>query len=269
MEAGGSHVSPSRIIRMDRSCVNPHAAPQCPPSARVGSVELWDCPHSFVWAPDGRYFSCPAAAAKGSDRRTASLRMVWRYAPQSGGQTADAGRHDLFWAVAALDRRPVERHADGSGPGRDELGGALCGVDPQRGLSGLRHARGVDRLARQPTGCVAAGMVAPVAPGAARHPTGLDGPGAGGPRLVGTLALPAYCPPRLASPGADQPGREISSGWPDAVVLAARVGGPGGPGVARSWYGLRLGRASARLHPGGVVGRGLHRPMVAADGSGA
>ena len=76
-----------------------------------------------------------------------------------------------------------------------ELGGTVCGPDPQCGLSRLCPPRGMDRVACQPAWRLAAGMVAPVATGASCHPTGLDGAGAGGPRFVGTLALPAYCPP--------------------------------------------------------------------------
>src|SRR2546428_8385415 len=63
MKAGGRHVSPAWIIRMDRSRVNPHAAPQCAPGARVGAVELRDCAHPVVWAPHSRDLSGPADGA--------------------------------------------------------------------------------------------------------------------------------------------------------------------------------------------------------------
>src|SRR5688572_7672622 len=52
MAAGGPHVAPARMIRMDRLWGNPYAALPCAAGARVGAVELWDCPHPVVWAPD-------------------------------------------------------------------------------------------------------------------------------------------------------------------------------------------------------------------------
>src|SRR5439155_10596214 len=125
MYTGGNHVSPARIIRMDRSCVNPHAAPQCAPSTRAGAVELWDCPHPVVWTPDGRHLSGPADAPEGRYRRTAAVRMVLPDGAQSGGPTPDDGRHDVFHALAALGGGLVGQYTDGAGPRRDELGGPL------------------------------------------------------------------------------------------------------------------------------------------------
>src|SRR6266446_4281712 len=99
MEAGGCHVSPTRIIRMDRTRVNPHATPQCPPGTCVGAVELWDCTHPLVRAPDGGHLSGPADAAEGGDCRTEALRMVVPGRPPSRRQAAGRGRYDVFHAV--------------------------------------------------------------------------------------------------------------------------------------------------------------------------
>src|SRR6267143_641753 len=122
MKAGGRHVSPAWIIRMDRSRVNPHAAPQCAPGARVGAVELRDCAHPVVWAPHSRDLSGPADGAKGGHGRTAALRMVLRYLSQSGRQTADPGRHHVFCPLAVLDCDLVDRDAPGLGPRRHQPG---------------------------------------------------------------------------------------------------------------------------------------------------
>src|SRR5205823_2988589 len=154
MKGGETHVSPAWIIRMDRCSVNPHAAPQCPAGARVGysgfinaaaafqcpagarvgPVELWDCADPVVRAPDRGHVSGPADAAEGRHGRTAALRMVLPGRPQSGGQAADGGRHDVFSALVALGSHLVGQYADGPGPRRDELGSPLCGVDGQRGV---------------------------------------------------------------------------------------------------------------------------------------
>ena len=62
-------------------------------------------------------------------------------------------------------------------------------------------------------GCLAAGMVVPAATGAAGHPTGLDGAGAGGPGLVGTLALPAHWAAWAGIPAADHTRARSSALW--------------------------------------------------------
>src|SRR5512134_818025 len=116
MYAGANHVSPARMIRMDRSCVNPHAPPQRAPGAGVSTVELWDCAHPVVWTPDGGHLSGSADAPEGGYRRTAAVRMVLPGRAQSGGQTPDAGRHDVFHALAALGGGLVGHHPDGAGP---------------------------------------------------------------------------------------------------------------------------------------------------------
>ena len=65
------------------------------------------------------------------------------------------------------------------------VGGPVCRLDRQCGVSGLCHPRGLDRLAGQPARGMAAGMAAHAAAGAPRHPGGLDGAGAGRPRACG------------------------------------------------------------------------------------
>src|SRR5215217_6252961 len=254
MKAGGRHVSPAWIIRMDRARVNPHAAPQCAPGACVGAVELRDCAHPVVWAPNGRDLSGLADRAKGGHGRAAALRMVLRYLSHSGPQTADPGRHHVFCPLAALDCDLVDGDTPGLGPRRHDLGGAVCGAAPECRLSRMRHPRSLDRLARQPAWRLATGMVALVAGRASCHPTGLDGAGAGGPRFVGVLALWAHGASGLASAAADQQRGQVPSCWPDTVVLAPRVGPRREPVLV--WPGDRLCLASAagRLYAGGVVG---------------
>src|SRR2546423_11725228 len=168
MEAGGHHVSPARIIRMDRPCVNPHAAPQRAPGARVGAVELWDCAHPLVWAADRGHLSRFVAAAKGGRSRATALRMVLRGGAQSRRQAANPRGYDVFCPSLALGRGPVAWHAPRPGSRCDGIGRAVCRVDRQCRLSRLCYPRGVDRLARQPAPCVAPRMAADAAAGAPR-----------------------------------------------------------------------------------------------------
>src|SRR5262249_15664103 len=60
MHAGGNHVSPGRIIKLDRDGVNTDATPQSAPSTGAGPVELRHCHDPVVWTPHGCYVSGPA-----------------------------------------------------------------------------------------------------------------------------------------------------------------------------------------------------------------
>ena len=185
----------------------------------------------------------------------------WRFPSQSGRQTAAPGRHHVFCPLAALDCDLVDGDTPGLGPRRHDLGGAVCGADPECCLSRMRHPRGLDRLAREPAWRLAPGMVAPVAGCASCHPTGLDSAGAGGPRFVGALALWAHCASGLASAAADQQRGQVPSCWPDTVVLAPRVGPRREPVLV--WPGDRLcsglrGGSTVRWWRGGVRGTRTH-----------
>src|SRR5919204_5902814 len=96
MYAGGSHVSPRGIIKLDRDGVNPHAPPQSATGARACPVELWHRHDPIVWTPHRSHLSRAAVGAEGRDRRTALLCMVLRGVPEDGCQTSRAGGHHVF-----------------------------------------------------------------------------------------------------------------------------------------------------------------------------
>ena len=77
------------------------------------------------------------------------------------------------------------------------------------------------------------------------------------------------CASGLASAAADQQRGQVLSCWPDTVVLAPRVGPRREPVLVWPGDRLCLAGAAGRLYAGGVVGRGVHGPVVSPDRSGA
>src|SRR5262249_7426274 len=83
MYAGGSHVSPRGIIKLDRDGVNAYATPESAPGTGAGPVELRDCHDAVMWRPHRGDVSCPAVGAEGRHARTSRICMVRRGIPQS------------------------------------------------------------------------------------------------------------------------------------------------------------------------------------------
>ena len=67
---------------------------------------------------------------------------------QAPGAAPGAGRGDLFCPLVALDVALVAGSPRGPGPQCHHAGRPVCGLGHQRALPGLRHPRGLGRLAR-------------------------------------------------------------------------------------------------------------------------
>ena len=158
----------------------------------------------------------------------------------------------LGWVVAQWGG-----HAVGPGPRCDDLGHTLYCLGPQRGLSGLRHPGGLDRLGGHGQTCLAPGMVAHAAPGAPSRPTRLDGPGAGRSGLVRPLAVSAHHPAGLAPLFAHQHRGHLPAHGPGAGRAPADVGAAAGHDMAGDRHRLQRPPPPAPLYAAGLLGSGL------------
>src|SRR5206468_6616593 len=117
--------------------------------------------------------------------------------------------------------------------------------------------------------CLAAGVVAPAAPGVSGGPTVVDGPRAGRSWLVGPLAVSAHHSLGLASLFAHQYRRDVSSHRQRAWGAAEDLGARAGHGLAGDGYRLQRPSPPAPLYPAGALGGGLQGSVVDPDRSAA
>ena len=73
MCAGGNHVSPRGIIKLDCDGVNAYATLESAPSTGAGLVELRDCHDAIVWTPHRCHVSGSPVGPEGRHARTALI----------------------------------------------------------------------------------------------------------------------------------------------------------------------------------------------------
>ena len=102
---------------------------------------------------------------------------------------------------------------------------------------------------------------------AAGHPARLDGHRAGRSRPVCPLAVSAHRAAGLAPLPAGQSGGHLSPRPAGHLPPPAQFRARTGHALAGHRHGLQGPAAAAALHPAGLLGRGLHRPLADPDRS--
>src|SRR3989442_8594703 len=237
----GSHVLPGRFRPMADDDYAASVPSEQAASDRLGPLELRHGAGPLVRPDGGESYAGQGDEAQRADGPPATAGMVLRHPAQTGSQAPSAACRDLLCAPPRVGGELVAGHPIGPGHRRHDLGGTVCGAGRERGVSRVRHSRGLG----DPTSGHQTRLATRVAPAVTaappRPPPGPGGHPCGPPGFVRSVAVSAGHTAGLASIFPDLYGGE-SFPHPGKRVLCRPPPAP--PPRAR------LPMARARFHPG-------------------
>src|SRR5437870_3852493 len=138
----GSHVLPGRFRPMADDDYAASVPSEQAASDRLGPLELRHGAGPLVRPDGGESYAGQGDEAQRADGPPATAGMVLRHPAQTGSQAPSAACRDLLCAPPRVGGELVSGHPIGPGHRRHALGGTVCGAGRDRGVSGVRHARG-------------------------------------------------------------------------------------------------------------------------------